>query len=258
MSTVQLNFEEYGDGLKTPLIIIHGFFASSRNWRQIAKKLADSYHVYNLDMRNHGGSPHHPVMDYPSMVEDVKCFMDEHNIDSAAILGHSMGGKVAMWFALNYPEKVNGLMVADISPVDYQHSFNQTIQALKEIPLDQIKNRNQADNFLETAVPEQSYRLFLLQNLQLVDGEYSWRVDLDIFYRTADNIVGFPSLDALSPFKGKALFVMGGNSHYTNKEAIEQYFPLAEISVLEGANHWLHVDNPEGFLLSVTAFMIRM
>ena len=255
MSTVSLFYEEFGESANESLVIIHGFFASSRNWRQMAKKLASDFHVYVVDMRNHGSSPHHVDMDYPLMAEDLRSFMDEHQLPSAHLLGHSMGGKVAMWFALNYPQRVDHLIVADISPESYQHSFNHTIQSLKDIPLAKISNRKQADEFLSSAIPEQSYRLFLLQNLQLVDGKYKWRVDLDIFYQTADNIVTFPELGALKPSSDKVLFMMGGNSNYTNKEAIDRYFPKADIVVLEGANHWLHVDDPDGFLLNVTAFL---
>lgn len=254
---MKLAFEEFGDCSSQPLIILHGFFASSRNWRQMAKKLADYYHVYVLDLRNHGLSPHHPEMDYPVMAEDLKSFMDEHDLSAAILLGHSMGGKVAMWFALNHPDRVQKLIVADISPVTYQHSFDNTIGALKQLPLDQIANRKQADEFLSLSISEHSYRQFLLQNLQLKDGKYCWRVDLDIFYQTADNIIAFPDLDSIPVFEDKVLFIMGGNSTYTNIKAIYDYFPNAEISVLKDANHWLHVDNPEAFLTTTVNFIQR-
>ncbi len=256
MKSIKLFFEEYGDQSSEPLIILHGFFASSRNWRQIAKKLAEHCHVFVLDLRNHGSSPHHPEMDYPSMVGDLKSFMDDRGLEKANILGHSMGGKVAMWSALSNPERINKLIVADISPVSYEHSFNPTMQALKDIPLDQISNRKQADEFLSAAIPERSYRMFLLQNLQLIDGKYHWRVDLDIFQRTAKNIVAFPEVND-SLYSDKALFIMGEDPRYTNTEAIYNYFPNAEIMVLEGANHWLHVDKPEAFLANVTHFIAR-
>ncbi len=255
MKSVKLAFENYGDSSKSPLIVLHGFFASARNWRQMAKRLADDYHVYVLDMRNHGLSPHDPEMDYPIMAEDLKLFMDEQQLATANILGHSMGGKVAMWFALNYPERIQHLIVADISPVAYQHSFDQTINALKQLPLEQISNRKQADEFLSAVIPEQSYRQFLLQNLQLKDGKYSWRINLDIFYQSADTIIGFPDTKSVTSFGGAALFIMGGNSNYTNQQAIDDYFLKAEVAVLEHANHWLHVDVPEEFLTKVLGFL---
>jgi pimeloyl-ACP methyl ester carboxylesterase len=255
MTTVKLAFEEYGDTENRTLIILHGFFASSRNWRQIAKKLAEYYHVYIVDMRNHGLSPHAPEMDYPAMADDLAVFMDELDLQTADLLGHSMGGKVAMWFALTQPERVDHLIVADISPVSYQHSFDNTINALKQLPLDQISNRKQADDLLSASIAELSYRQFLLQNLQLKEGEYSWRINLGYFYQTADNIIAFPSVEQIEPYQGNALFIMGGNSTYTDKEAIEKSFPSAEISTIKDANHWLHIDKPVEFVNSIINFM---
>lgn len=255
MSVVKLAFDEFGDNSNPTLIILHGFFASSRNWRQMAKKFSDDFHVYVLDIRNHGLSPHDVEMDYPVMAEDLNSFMDEHDIATTNLLGHSMGGKVAMWFALNYPQRIQNLVVADISPVRYEHNFDKTINALKQLPLDKIANRRQADDFLSDEIAEFSYRQFLLQNLQLQDGRYSWRVNLDIFHQTADNIVGFPDLDSVAKFNKTAFFIMGGVSVYTNKEAIYRAFPDARITVLEKSNHWLHVDNPDGFYNSVNNFL---
>jgi len=255
MTAVKLAFETYGDSANPPLIILHGFFASSRNWRQIAKKLADYYHIYVIDMRNHGLSPHSPEMDYPAMAADLKLFMDEQGLQTANIMGHSMGGKVAMWFGLNNPQRIQKLIVADISPVSYQHSFDKTIQALKSLPLDKISNRKQAEEYLSTDIAELSYRQFLLQNLYLKDGHYCWRVDLDVFYHTADNIIAFPSIELIPPFVGEVLFIMGGNSTYMNVHAIDAYFPNAEIAILEQANHWLHVDKPEEFCIKVLDFL---
>jgi pimeloyl-ACP methyl ester carboxylesterase len=255
MNVVKLAFDEFGDSSSPALIILHGFFASSRNWRQMAKKFAEDFHVYVLDLRNHGLSPHDPEMDYPLMGEDLKSFMDDYDLSKANLLGHSMGGKVAMWFALNNPERVQNLIVADISPVSYQHSFDKTINALKRLPLDEISNRKQADDFLSASISELSYRQFLLQNLQLKEGKYCWRVNLDVFYRTADNIVGFPIFDLVPGFNDKPLFIMGGVSTYTDEEAIYRCFPNAEISVLENANHWLHVDNPDAFYTKVNNFL---
>jgi len=255
MKSVELAFEVFGDRDKTSLIVLHGFFASSRNWRQIARKLSELYCVYVLDMRNHGSSPHAEEMDYPMMAEDIKAFMDKQQLMTTHILGHSMGGKAAMWFALNYSERVDHLIVADISPVAYQHSFDKTINALKQLPLGELSNRKQADAFLSPFIPELSYRQFLLQNLQLNDGEYKWRVDLDIFYRTADNIIGFPELNIIEPYQGRVLFIMGENSNYLDQQAINQCFPNAEVSIIKEASHWLHIDKPADFLDSVINFL---
>jgi len=131
MNTLTLAYDEYGDHDKPALIILHGFFASSRNWRSIARKLQQDFHIFVPDQRNHGASPHAQPMDYPSMAEDMVHFLQQHNLKKAHFLGHSMGGKVAMLLALNKPEVIDKLIVADISPSNYQHSFDHTIQALK-------------------------------------------------------------------------------------------------------------------------------
>ena len=257
METVALAYEVLGqaNAASSPLIILHGFFASSRNWRQVAEKLSATHHVYVLDMRNHGASPHHPTMDYPAMAADVLAFMDAHSIKTANLLGHSMGGKAAMWFALNYPQRVDNLLIADIAPVTYQHSFNNLITALKSLPLETLKNRKQAELWLETEIPELSYRQFLLQNLVLVEGEYSWRVDLDIFYATGDNIIGFPDVTDEEPYRGQSLFLAGADSNYVNAEQICELFPNAKLSVIAEAGHWLHVQQPVKFLTLVDAFL---
>ena len=257
METVALAYEVLGqaNAASSPLIILHGFFASSRNWRQVAEKLSATHHVYVLDMRNHGASTHHTTMDYPAMAADVLAFMDAHSIKTANLLGHSMGGKAAMWFAITHPQRVDNLLIADIAPVTYQHSFNNLITALKSLPLETLKNRKQAELWLETEIPELSYRQFLLQNLVLVEGEYSWRVDLDIFYATGDNIIGFPDVTAVKPYQGKALFLAGGDSNYVSAEQISALFPKAKLNVIVNAGHWLHVQQPVEFLRLVDVFL---
>ena len=255
MEAVDLAFEELGSPDDAPLIILHGFFASSRNWRQVAEKLAASFHVYVLDMRNHGSSPHHPIMDYPAMTADLLLFMDVQGLTTASLLGHSMGGKVAMWFALNHPERMDKLIVADIAPVSYTHCFNSLIQALKALPLSEISNRKQAELLLASAIPELSYRQFLLQNLVLKDDAYCWRIDLDIFYRMAPNIVAFPSADHLPVYTGKTLFIAGEESGYVKADDVSALFPEATLSVIANAGHWLHVQQPGVFIERVEQFL---
>jgi pimeloyl-ACP methyl ester carboxylesterase len=234
---------------------LHGFFAAARNWRTVAEKLAVNFHVYALDQRNHGASFHNPVMDYPTMAADLLAFMEQHELTTVSLLGHSMGGKVAMWFALHYPDKVNKLIVADIAPVSYTHCFDATIGALQALPLAQISNRKQADEFLATAIPELSYRQFLLQNLVLVDGVYRWRVDLDIFQRAAPAIIGFPNTDGVAPFTGSTLFIAGEQSAYVKAEDMLPLFPTATLSIVANAGHWLHVQQPAVFIAQIENFL---
>lgn len=255
METVKLSFEQLGDPAAEPLIILHGFFASSRNWRQIAQRLADHFHVYLPDMRNHGASPHHPVMDYPAMAADILRFMDDNGLATANLLGHSMGGKIAMWLALTSPDRIDKLAVADIAPVSYGHSFDNTVSALKELPLAELSNRKQAEELLATRISELSYRQFLLQNLVLKDGKYGWRIDLDIFQRMGPNIAAFPDASRLPPFTGKTLFIAGGDSDFVKPEAVNLLFPTAELITLSGAGHWMHVQQPDAFIASVENFL---
>jgi len=252
-----LKFEEYGESTASPLLILHGFFASSRNWKLIARKLAEHYHIYVVDMRNHGDSAHSPVMDYPSMAADIELFLDMQQLAKVNILGHSMGGKAAMWFALLHPERINKLMVADIAPVSYRHSFDNLIQALKQLPLAKITNRKQADDLLSAPIPEASFRQFLLQNLILKEGGYQWRIDLDIFANTADNIIAFPTTDTVSEYSGEVLFIAGETSSYIDPGSVYKLFPRAAIKSIAKAGHWLHAEQPEAFCEAVNVFLGR-
>lgn len=250
-----LAFDEFGDAGGTPLVILHGFLASSRNWRTIARILAEKHHVYVPDLRNHGASPHSTVMDYPAMAVDLIHFFEKNEIEKAHLLGHSMGGKAVMWFALNCPEQVEKLIVADISPTLYSHSFERTIGALQALPLQDIRNRKEAEIILADTISDVSYRQFLLQNLQLQDGQYAWRIDLDIFRRTADNIVAFPDIEGILPYPGDSLFLGGENSNYIRENDVFRWFPQARISTIPETGHWLHVQAPQRFCEEVNAFL---
>jgi esterase len=257
METVELAYEELGSKNAVPLLILHGFFASSRNWRKIAEKLSTLFHVYVLDLRNHGNSPHHEFMDYQSMVADILRFMDTHHLPAAHVMGHSMGGKCAMWLALNYPQRVNRLLVVDIAPKSYVHSFNRMIQALINLPLDEIHNRKQAEVMLAEDITELEYRQFLLQNLILKDSSYIWRINLNIFMAMAANIVAFPKTQGSAPYQGKTLFIAGEDSKYVSEEDTLQLFPESQFRIIANAGHWLHVQKPEVFTEVVENFLQR-
>lgn len=258
MQAVELAFEVFGEQHGgSPLLILHGFFASSRNWRTIARQLAAERRVYVLDMRNHGLSPHAEPMDYPAMAADLALFMDKLGLEKAHLLGHSMGGKIAMWFALHYSARVDELMVADIAPVSYVHSFDNTVNALKDLPLLALGNRKQAEEWLAEAIPDLNYRQFLLQNLLLESGVYRWRVNLDIFHRNAHYIVSFPEPAADLSYPEPALFLSGEHSAYIQSDAVYHLFPLATISEIPGTGHWLHIDAPESFCRNIGDWLSR-
>lgn len=256
MHAVELAFEQFGEKQNPPLIILHGFFASARNWRQIAEKLATHFCVYVLDARNHGASPHCDTMNYETMAEDVAHFMTQNELKNVALIGHSMGGKTAMWFALTQPDLLQNLIVVDIAPISYKHSFEPLINALKNLPLAELTNRKQAELLLADLIPELNYRQFLLQNLVLKSGgHYQWRIDLDIFQRNAANILTFPNVENVPQFVGRTLFIAGGNSRYIKENSTETLFPFAQIHVIPDAEHWIHVQQPEAFLNTVMNFL---
>lgn len=255
MKSVELVYEVYGDANSCPLIILHGFLASSRNWRTIAKRLSQSNRVYVLDMRNHGASPHAEQMDYPEMAYDIACFMDNLGLQKTHLLGHSMGGKIAMWFALQYPYRVKKLIVADIAPVHYNHSFDVMIQSLKQLPLDQITNRKSAELYLAQSIPDTRFRQFLLQNLLLKDGNYCWRINLDIIQKTAHHIVAFPEYSE-QYFIDKALFIAGEHSDYIDLNSVFKVFPKAEVVTIPDTGHWLYVEAPDEFCQIINDWML--
>jgi len=254
MQTIELAYEQFGDAAGDPLIILHGFLASSRNWRSVAKRLAARRRVYVLDMRNHGASPHHAAMDYPSMAMDVAAFIESRNLNRSHVLGHSMGGKIAMWLALHRPDLVRRLIVADISPVSYQHSFDPVIQALRQLPLHSLGNRKDAERHLESAIPELGFRQFLLQNLLFENERYFWRINLDIIAATGHNIVAFPEPEAAA-YSVPALFIAGERSAYVRPDAILRHFPLARIETIANTGHWLYVEEPAIFTDLVDAWL---
>ena len=160
-----------------------------------------------------------------------------------------------MWLALTHSERINKLIVADIAPVSYRHSFDNLIQALKQLPLEQLTNRKQADSLLSGAIPESSFRQFLLQNLILIEGKYTWRIDLDIFANTADNIIAFPDTSVINAYADKVLFLAGETSNYIDQQSVDNLFPNAAIKTIAGAGHWLHAQQPDTFCDAVNEFL---
>jgi pimeloyl-ACP methyl ester carboxylesterase len=166
-----------------------------------------------------------------------------------------MGGKVAMWFALHHRDRVNKLIVADIAPVTYARSFDNLICALKSLPLAELNNRKQAEEYLSSAIPELTYRQFLLQNLMLQNGSYGWRVDLDIFQANAANIVSFPDCFGLPAFTGEMQVVAGSRSNFVKHGDFNALFPTAQFHWIADAGHWLHVEKPGAFLEQMRIFL---
>ncbi|GAB6068705.1 alpha/beta fold hydrolase [Methylothermus subterraneus] len=257
IETVELHSKRFGSA-GPPLIILHGLFGAGRNWYSLAQRFADEFTVYVLDLRGHGESPKASPLDYPHLAADVAALLVKAGIRSAYLLGHSMGGKAAMTLALTYPERVAKLVVVDIAPVQYTHDFDRIVQALKSLPLEQIKSRREAESGLAAQIENPAVRQFLLQNLVFEDSRYRWRIDLDLLASALPAIMGFPVGQEVRPFPGPTLFVGGGLSEYLKPQyhqAIRTLFPSARIKIIEHAGHWIHIDRPDCFEATVRCFL---
>jgi len=257
VQTVELSYRQFGES-GPPLVILHGLFGSGRNWYSFARNLAQEFKVLVPDLRGHGDSPKTQPLDYPHMAADVVRLLAREGLSSAHLLGHSMGGKVAMYMALTRPSLVDRLIVVDIAPVQYSHNFNAIVGTLKQLPLDQITSRSEADEWLKHRIENDAVRQFLLQNLVAENDHYHWRLDFEILERALPAIAGFPQDSELQPFDGPTLFIAGGHSEYIKLQyhpAIRSLFPNALIKTIEDAGHWLHQDQPERFLEIVRCFL---
>lgn len=253
---VPLFVEDYGVG--PPLIILHGLFGSSVNWRRIGRFLAEQHRVLALDLRNHGRSTHAETMSYAEMVDDLFALMAGKDLSRATLLGHSMGGKVAMLAALQQPERVHELVAVDIAPVAYQRDYGQLITALQSVDLDRVARRADADVQLAHRIADIRLRSFLLQNLVSEAGRYQWRIHLPAIARALPELLGFPNLSPSRRSWAKSLFVRGEQSDYVVPEhysAIQARFPMAEIVTIAGASHWVHADQPERFQSVLQRFL---
>jgi esterase len=253
---VELAASEYGEG--PPVAILHGLFGSGRNWRSIAQQLALRHHILAFDLRNHGGSPWADGMSYREMVEDLRAAFDRRRIVRPALLGHSMGGKVAMLAALLYPAEVDRLVVVDIAPAPNPPTLLSYVRALRAADLAGVMRRSEADTKLAAAVPNAAERAFLLQNLVVGDGTAHWRLNLEAIEREFPDIVGFPELPANTAYGGPTLFVAGARSNYIRQDhepIIRRLFPRARITRIDGAGHWVHAEQPKSFIETVSPFL---
>jgi esterase len=249
-----LHRTDIGQGL--PVALLHGLFGSGRNLGALQRALATRHRVLALDLRNHGDSPHVEGMNYADMAEDVVQTLEEAGALPCALLGHSMGGKVAMRAALRWPEQVSRLLVADIAPVPYRGDFAAYAAAMQALQLTPGLTRAQADDALADAVPDPGVRGFLLQNLRFTNPP-SWRIGLNEITRALPQILDW-QVPSESMYDGPTLFVAGAQSNYIRVEhrsVIRALFPRASVATLKDAGHWLHVDNPTGFRAVVESFM---
>ena len=249
-----LNAVRMGEG--PPIMLLHGLFGAASNWGRVQRRLAETHNVVALDLRNHGSSPHGPAMTYPLMAEDVVETLDAQGLAAVGLLGHSMGGKVAMHVALAHPERVFRLLVADIAPVPSPPTFRPIAAALRALPLAPGLTRAAAGTALEATVEDPAVRAFLLQNLRFGDPP-AWRIGLD---EIAAALPEIESWSGAGRYDGPTLVLRGEHSPYVKPEhrpLFRALFPACRFASLRGAGHWLHADAPEPFVEIVRTFFDR-
>lgn len=240
------------------LVVIHGLFGNSDNWNSIAKELSNDFHVYTLDLPNHGKSERLDQPGYDTLATLVYQWMQSKQLEQCVLLGHSMGGKVAMQLASQHPECVEQLIVADIAPVDYESGHHDIFTGLKAIDLQSITSRKQADEILSEYEPTVTTRQFLLKSLVKSEVGFKWIIQLDNLAEHYVHIRAKPPL--VSPYQGKTLFIKGENSAYIQQkhyEAIQRWFPQAQVKIIAGTGHWLHAEKPLSFVSLVKRFLAK-
>ncbi len=239
------------------IVLIHGLFGSYENLGVIARALAGQWQVINLDMRNHGRSDWHDSMSYALMAEDVKETLDHLGLEQVIQLGHSMGGKIAMEFALRYPERVSKLILADISPVQNRPRHLEILSALDGIDLSNLQSRQQADQQLALVITETGVRQFLLKSLYKDGDQFRWRFNVKALIANYSQLLEAPP--SKGPYSGPTLFIKGAESDYLlpeHQSLIQQLFPHSKAKVIMGTGHWLHAEKPVAFAKIVTDFLL--
>jgi esterase len=251
-----LAFTDVGDG--EPLVVLHGLFGSSRNWASFARSLSGRYRILAIDLPNHGMSEWSDAVSYEMQAEAVANFLIRHELQGATLLGHSMGGKVAMALALKQPGLVGHLIVVDIAPVNYNHYNLAIIDALSAVDLKNSKTREEAENQLAKNISDQRICKFLVQNLVRNGDFFKWRINLIGLKSGMSKLQKFPTIAANKYFNGPTLFMAGSESDYIQPDhhsKIKDLFPNSSIVTIMNSGHWVYADNPKDFTLSVTKFL---
>ena len=240
-------------------IILHGFLGMGDNWKTHAKNLSEKeYCVHLVDQRNHGRSFWSDKFDYDVMVNDLLQYLNHHGINQCVVLGHSMGGKTAMAFALNYPDRVQKLIIADIAPKYYAPHHQKILAGLSTLNLEEVSSRKAAAEHLKNFIPEAGTRQFLLKNLYWVsEGKLGLRINVAVLKNAAEAIGA--AIQSQKQYHQPTLFLYGENSNYINPMTdteILKYFPKAEIIEIKGAGHWLHAEKPLLFFKTLTQWLV--
>jgi pimeloyl-ACP methyl ester carboxylesterase len=244
-------------GKGKPLLILHGLFGMSDNWKTLALKFAEDFQVHIIDQRNHGRSFHSDEFSYQLMVEDLLNYIDHYQLDSLNIIGHSMGGKTAMLFSVKYPEKVKKLIIADISPKYYPVHHQLIVGALEAIDFEKLSSRKEIDEVLQEFIEEQNIRQFIMKNIYRIDKDrFAFRFNLKSISKNLPEVG--KALSERAVFTGDVLFLKGDRSSYilkNDKELIRSHFPKANIKTIVNAGHWLHAENSSDFYNEIIKFI---
>ena len=260
MTDSLLHYKIFGDKANTStIVLLHGMLGSMDNWRTTAKRLSAHYHVITPDLRNHGRSPHMSGMRYQDMAEDVLKLTRHLGIDQFDLLGHSMGGKIAMEMALQQAKEVQRLIIVDIIPKSYQLWHLTTFKALLSLPIEEFTSRSQADEVLSQGIDDPFERAFLLKNLKSNQlGGYSWRCNLKEITRAYLNIANFTQ-SSNTQFSRQTLFIKGEKSPYIDLETdigiTQEFFPQSSIKTVEGAGHTPHIEKADAFYQIISQFL---
>src|ERR1035437_8732674 len=245
---MKLFYRKLGQG--KPLFILHGLFGLSDNWATVGKMLAEFFEVYLIDLRNHGNSPHSNEWTYSAMTNDIRELMDDLQISKQILIGHSLGGKVAMQFASMYPEKLEKLIVVDMAPKDYPENQFGFIKKLLKINLPEMQSRKEAEIQLNTIIKDWATVQLLLKNIQWnEENKLAWKFNLKAIVENQNKIGETFSMK--NKINTPTLFIRGEKSKYVLGEditEIKKIFSNAEFKTIKGAGHWVHADQPEGFV----------
>ncbi len=269
LSEMNLFYRRYGEG--PPLIILHGLFGSSDNWITIARKLSGDFTVYLPDMRNHGLSPHSPVHDYEAMTDDIYEFSIQEGLDRFFLAGHSMGGKAAIRFALQWTGKLSGLLIADISPFTpdgrekiYYNQYLSVLKAMQSVDLKEIISRTQVEKNLSKKIESARIREFILKNLKRdKENSFSWKINIASLLQNLHKITGginVPAEDPRGTSSFPVVFLKGARSEYlpeTDMPFIRKIFPGAELINIPDAGHWIHADKPDAVADALRSLLYR-
>lgn len=255
---MNLHFRTLGEAAseRTPVIILHGVFGTSDNWQTFGKVLAEEHQVFLVDLRNHGQSPHSDRFDYPAMADDLQEFVKSQDLSRPVVLGHSMGGKAAMFFAVRHPDLLSKLVVVDIAPRAYPVHHQQVLAGLGAVDIDRITSRSDAEAQMKPHVPDLGVRQFLLKNLKRTDTGFAWKLNLPVIHDNIEAIGAAVPEDAL--WEHPTLLVRGAKSDYVQADdeaLIKRIFPAARMVTIEDAGHWVHAEQPEALLEVVSQFL---